>query len=309
MTKPRALVLLAAHEGTPWLDEQLATVLGQVGVDVTVLVSVDRGRDGTDDGTDDGTEALVDRWARDDDRVRALPHGEHFGGAAPNFLRLVAQASYDGHDVVALADQDDVWLPDKLARAVGRLDAEGCDAYSSDVWVWDAGRTLVALTKSQPQTEWDHLFSSAGPGCTYVLRTATMVAFQRWLAGHDVSGIDYHDWLLYAWARENGHPWTIDPRPSMLYRQHGHNQLGANRGRAALRRRLHDLTGDWYVDQVARIEVALGMSDTPLDRSRSGLRQRLGVLGASRSLRRVPRDGVVVGLRLVVPRRGGAAGR
>lgn len=50
-------------------------------------------------------------------RVTVLPGGQVFGGAAPNFFRLLRDVDMTGCDYVALADQDDLWHPDKLASA------------------------------------------------------------------------------------------------------------------------------------------------------------------------------------------------
>ena len=104
---PRVLVLLAAFNGMEYLPAQMASILGQQAVAVQVVLSIDR--------SSDGTEAWVAQLAQQDARVSVLPGGQVFGGAAPNFFRLLSDVDMAGYDYVALADQDDLWHPDKLA--------------------------------------------------------------------------------------------------------------------------------------------------------------------------------------------------
>ena len=127
MTKAqqRVAVLLAAHNGVLWLPEQIGSALLQQGVDVTIFVSVDH--------SDDGTEQFIDQLSLGDDRISILPHGKRFGGAGPNFYRLIKEVDFSGFDYVAFADQDDIWFPNKLSRASEELIRSGADAYSSNV--------------------------------------------------------------------------------------------------------------------------------------------------------------------------------
>ena len=106
---PQIMVLLAAHNGTRWIAAQIDSILAQQAVAVQVVLSIDR--------STDGTEAWAAQLAQQDARVTVLPGGQVFGGAAPNFFRLLRDVDMAGCDYVALADQDDLWHPDKLARA------------------------------------------------------------------------------------------------------------------------------------------------------------------------------------------------
>jgi rhamnosyltransferase len=290
---------MAAYNGMAFLDQQLDSILNQRGVDVHVLISVDR--------SDDGTEEHVSHLAKTCDRVTHLPHGERFGAAAPNFYRLIREADFDGFTHVALSDQDDVWLPHKLMRATQLLGGMRCAAYSSNVFVWNGSDSKKLLHKSQRQRRWDHLFSSAGPGCTYVFPASVMKQFAEWLVANDpdTTAVDYHDWLAYAWARENGFGWHIDDEPTMLYRQHAENQLGANRGFRAARARLSQIRNGWFHGQVALIARLVDASDAP---PVSVLRQRtwrskLQLLFAGRNLRRSGRDAASLTLLLLIPQR------
>lgn len=270
-TEPCVVVCLAAFNGMRWLPEQLNSILAQTGVAVTVIVSVDK--------SSDQTEAWFDQQAQRDHRVVLLPHGERFGGASLNFFRILRDIDLSGFDYVSFADQDDIWLPDKLQRACQTLAASQADAYSSNVTAfWPDGRQCL-VEKSQQQVRWDFLFEAAGPGCTYVMRKPLASAMQtllktRWT---QVQQVGLHDWFAYAFARAHGYRWVIDEYAGMLYRQHAHNQVGVNQGWRALFQRASKILNGWGLAQSALIAELVGLGDDPFVRRWSG-GSRMGLL-------------------------------
>jgi len=248
--RPRVAVCLAAYNGMAWIEEQVASILAQEHVAIRLVAAVDC--------SIDGTEQWLQSLAGRDDRVGVLPAGAVPRGAAQNFFRLLREGDFTGCDYVALADQDDIWFPRKLARAVSRLQAEQAEGYSGDVLAfWPNGRERL-IRKAQPQKAWDHLFESPGPGCTFVLTLELVAALRERLAGpHAVEHIALHDWLIYAFARNRGHRWIIDHQVGMRYRQHASNVFGANRGLAAFGRRLRLTMQGWHLQQSRLIAGAV----------------------------------------------------
>lgn len=243
--KPKVAVLLATFNGAPWLAEQLETILAQQDVDQTVIVS--------DDGSTDGTLELLTEFAERDQRIVILPSQPPTHSSAANFCRLIRHVGLDTYDYVALADQDDVWMPDKLARAVAMLKKEQADGYSANVTALfeDGQRKLVE--KAGPQQRLDHYFESPGPGCSFVVTQGLISRLVPVLQAIDKRRgrlFAYHDWFIYAFARRAGFKWTIDPVAPMLYRQHAHNVLGANIGLQPRLKRLQRLWSGWYFDEV-----------------------------------------------------------
>jgi len=254
--KFKVAVCLAAYNGMQWIEEQLNSILVQSSADVTVFISVDR--------SSDGTEEWVQQRAAEDQRIVVLPHGLTFGGAAPNFFRLLRDIDFSDFDYVSLADQDDHWFETKLARADEVLQRTDADAYSSNVIAfWPSGRRLL-IRKSQPQKKWDFLFEAAGPGCTYVMKTAFVQALQKRLRDEwdQVEQVSLHDWFTYAFARANGYRWVIDDQPGMLYRQHLSNQFGVNDGWRAFLRRAQKIWDGWWLGQAALIAELVGLGNS-----------------------------------------------
>lgn len=250
----KVAVLMAAYNGSSWIEEQILSILAQESVQVDLFVSVDI--------SSDGTEGLVDALAASHQNIHVLPHGHRFGGAGPNFYRLIKDVDLTKFDYIAFSDQDDIWLPNKLIRAIEV--SRNVDAYSSNVTAfWQDGRQQLII-KSQPQTSHDYLFEAAGPGCTYVLSTLLANSIKSELIlNPKVSGIALHDWFIYSFARANGYRWVIDDFSGVMYRQHSHNQVGANSGINALLYRARKILSGWWLSQSSLISNAVGMAEDP----------------------------------------------
>jgi rhamnosyltransferase len=265
--KPRVSVVLAVYCGAAWLREQINSILKQDGVDISIYISIDP--------STDESEALCISFARQYKNITVLPYVGKFGGAAQNFFRLMRDVDFSSFDYFAFADQDDIWFENKLINAVNKLVETKSDGYSSNVIAfWPNGEKKL-IEKSQPQREWDYLFEAAGPGCTYVMTVElaseikkTVVA--RWL---EINNLGLHDWFSYAYARANGFRWFIDPMPSMLYRQHVHNQVGVNVGWKAFIYRLKTVVGGWGIAQSLLIAKLIGKGDTAFVKSWCGFKR------------------------------------
>lgn len=255
MGRPKIAVLLAAYNGMLWIEQQINSILGQVSVDVTIYISIDP--------STDGTEQWCASLCAINSNVVLLPSAGSYGGAGKNFYRLIRDVNFGEFDFIAFADQDDIWLQDKLKRATRFLQSGVCDAYSSNVTAfWPDGTTHV-LNKAQPQVTWDYLFEAAGPGCTYVFskRLASQlkrVLYDNWDV---IQSITLHDWFCYGYARANGYQWFIDSEPGVLYRQHANNQVGANVGLKSLLSRFRVIKSGWWFQQIALMVEILDKSE------------------------------------------------
>jgi len=247
--RPRILVLLATYNGAPWVREQLESILAQRDVDVRVTVR--------DDCSSDGTRLELARFATDP-RVRIVAAGARSGSAAANFLTLIAENPAGNCELIAFADQDDCWDPDKLARAGRMLASSRAAGYSSaTLAVWENGRQRLLRPSGLP-TAADFLFEGAGQGCTFVLTAALYEEVRRFLTAHrpPAGALHYHDWLVYALARAWSMQWCFDTRPTMKYRQHPGNDTGARGTLDGIVKRLARIREGWYRTQLHAIAAA-----------------------------------------------------
>jgi rhamnosyltransferase len=290
-SRPRVLVLLATYEGATHIDEQIRSLAAQRDVELRVIAR--------DDGSCDGTQDVAVRAAADCGLSLAfLPSSAPSGSAARNFFHLLTQTRLEDADYIALCDQDDVWLPGKLARAVAELERTGAGGYSSNTTAWwpESGRRLD-ITKDFPQKTWDHVFESAGQGCTFVVRVDVARQFAQHLRSSPpgLDAVQFHDWLMYAWARAHGIEWMLDGERHILYRQTGMNVIGANAGWRAARVRVTKMRGGWLRAQAMLTLNAAGISDFPYARqlARFGLLDRLVLAVHAGQFRRRRREALV----------------
>lgn len=106
----RLSVALCTHQGARYLAEQLASIVGQTRLPDEVVVR--------DDASSDGTVDLLHEFVARAPFPVSVETGGRFGVVA-NFERAIAACR---GELIALADQDDVWRPGKLAAIETALD-------------------------------------------------------------------------------------------------------------------------------------------------------------------------------------------
>jgi rhamnosyltransferase len=245
MRKPKVIVLMATYNGAKWLNEQIESILSQLGVDVRIVIGDDCSRDGT-------AQLISDRWGSDQ-RVQLIVWPNGSGSAGANFRRLFRVVNTEGYDFVALADQDDIWDRDKLASAVEKLEQSCAHAYSCAVRsFWPDGRRKV-LPQVPIVRRADFLFEGAGQGCTFVVRRELLARVQTFCIEHseEAESLHYHDWLIYLLARAWGLKWYFDQLPWVSYRQHNGNEIGSRGSLRSLTRRLYLIRQGWFGSQIA----------------------------------------------------------
>ncbi|WP_318461212.1 glycosyltransferase [Photobacterium leiognathi] len=245
----KVCTLLAAYNGEQFIKEQLDSILNQDNVDNDIYISLDLSTDRTID--------IIDDYKKKYNNIFLLPYGQKFGSAGQNFFHLLTKVDFSKYDYVAFSDQDDIWLPNKLKRALSMLQKSESDGYSSNVTAfWKSGKKVL-VRKDYPQTEFDYIFESSGPGCTFVLRTSLAIDIKQSLDKKRelIKKLWLHDWYCYAFSRENKRKWYIDSEPLMLYRQHETNQVGANQGLSQILSRFKViLSGDAFDKVMAQAD-------------------------------------------------------
>lgn len=284
-------VLLAAFNGERYIGEQIDSILFQSGVCTTIYIR--------DDGSTDDTRAILNHYAAAyPGRVVLLVDApRRFGAACENFLSMLVELQQAPHDYFAFADQDDIWLSDKLDRAVRQIVANGASGYASNLTAFsELDQSEWVIRKDYPQRRSDYLFQSASAGCTYVFDAAAARLIASRIGSvdqHDWNGMS-HDWLCYAICRSHGLSWFIDDWSGIRYRQHALNQFGAMPGFSGAMKRLALMRRGWYRDVLLRNRRFLN-PDNAADQSvlrrveRFNLRDRLWLALHSKELRRESR--------------------
>ena len=254
MVDQKIIILLAAFNGEQFITQQLKSLLHQTIQPNKIAVNIDQ--------SSDKTESIVKEFAKTKPEIEILNFNKRFGSAATNFIDLLKNTDLKSFEYIALSDQDDLWKEDKLEKAVQKLE-QGYDGYSSNVEAfWENGQKKV-LVKNQLQQKFDHLFESAGPGCTFVMTKKLALSLQEFLKGGQFDQLyNYHDWLVYAYARSNDFKWYVDSYSGVEYRQHATNVFGANVGIKAFVSRIRRVLDGEGFDFSFRLMKELNVQDT-----------------------------------------------
>nr|WP_309502425.1 glycosyltransferase [uncultured Roseovarius sp.] len=232
MTRDPVHILMGIHNGAAYLPAQLASIARQRGPRWTLTCS--------DDASTDDSRAQVARFGRDRPGQVTLQAGPE-QGFSRNYMGLIADLP-ESAGLVALADQDDIWLPDKLQRAatcLSRVPPGQPALYCARRWVWDGAarvRRGPDIRVRAPSFR-NALAENIAPGNTIVLNApaADLARTAALLAGP----VYAHDWWLYLLIAGAGGQILADPARVLLYRQHGGNAIGAGAGLRAQIARKH----------------------------------------------------------------------
>jgi hypothetical protein len=219
-------VLLATYNGAAFLREQIDSVLAQDGVTVRILAR--------DDGSSDGTQAILDEYAAaHPDRFTVLRDAESTGSAKGNFLRLLRASTAP---YVAFCDQDDVWLPLKLRLSLDAMHALAeQNGSATPLLVYTDLRVVDAELQPISQSLWvtNRLHNATTPKLSKLLSenvvTGCTALMNRVLADRMLSmpgTAEMHDHWVALVAAGTGSLAAV-PEPTVLYRQHGGNVVGA----------------------------------------------------------------------------------
>jgi glycosyltransferase involved in cell wall biosynthesis len=132
---PRISVVMTTYNGAAFIAEQIQSILNQTYADFELLIA--------DDGSTDDTVSVLNRYAAHDGRIKLLCNSRNIGlhKNLEKALRLTRG------EFIAIADQDDVWVSDKLERLLNAM--AGWAAVYSDSQLVDQGGASLGVTLLQ----------------------------------------------------------------------------------------------------------------------------------------------------------------
>ena len=221
-------ILLSTYNGEAYLDAFLDSLAAQSHSDWVLYWR--------DDGSTDGTIAKLAAWKGGRAVRVAEPPGNI--GVTRSFMTLLRAAA--SHPFIAFADQDDVWLPEKLAWAIGMLSGVGGPAlYCARQILVDEALHHIGLSAplGGPGAFPASLTQNIATGNTVMLNAPAIAL----IAASEPPPDTWHDWWCYLLVTAAGGGVVRDDRGVILYRQHAENVVGAprsarRRALAALRR-------------------------------------------------------------------------
>jgi len=228
----RVQILMSTYNGEQYIRTQLESIVNQDIEKKSLLIR--------DDGSSDNTVGIIEEFAQNYPWIKYYC-GKNIG-SRKSFMELLYNSDPDAA-YIALADQDDLWLPEKLRKAQMCLENSTLNGkkipllYCGDKQI--VGRNLEKLDvhverKVRKISFGNALVQNICTGCTAVMNQelATLIKEYR---STDLENMIMHDWWLYLVASCFGRVY-YDTNAYILYRQHGNNVYGAMIGRRDLLR-------------------------------------------------------------------------
>lgn len=217
-------ILMATYNGEKYICQQIDSILSQTCKDWELYIH--------DDGSTDNTIAAVESYVEKYPDKIHLIDGKSTGGAKYNFFYLFGQVEAPYY---MTCDQDDVWLDkkieltyDKMLTIEDKADIP-CLVYT-ELRVVDSVLNTIADTMSEYQSLDCHkrtinqfILQNSVTGCTMMVNRALR---DKMLRITNIDNTIMHDWWAALVAAQFGKTAFID-EPTILYRQHGDNSLGA----------------------------------------------------------------------------------
>jgi glycosyltransferase involved in cell wall biosynthesis len=161
-------VVMATYNGEKYLDQQIQSILNQSRPPAEFIVC--------DDLSTDGTVAILEKYAQQN-KLRYVVNDYRLGLVA-NFKKAVSLA--DDANYIALSDQDDEWLNDKLEKSAALLrqindPAVPCMVYSDLILVNQYNEVLnPSFRNERGQHHYQHnietlFFSNFVNGCASLI--------------------------------------------------------------------------------------------------------------------------------------------
>jgi len=219
---PKVLVLMATYNGESYLKEQLDSILGQKGVDVTILVR--------DDGSTDSTLVILEQYASIHSNIIVRPESNL--GCKHCFYKLAyyGMTEFPNYRYFAFSDQDDIWLENKLSSAINHLEPIGNNIPGLCI---TSSRLVDGQLNPLPEKKYpcsyslgESLLLQPAAGCSMLFNRELLRLFL--LASPD--DMFLHDEWIYKVCLACGGEVIKDESKYLLYRQHGKNTIGGNQG-------------------------------------------------------------------------------
>ena len=208
---------MATYNGEKYLEEQILSIINQSYSNWQLFIN--------DDCSTDNTCNIAKKYAHKyPDKIFFTVNKSNSGSSGANFFNMIERSK---GDIVMTCDQDDIWLKDKVKRAVELIGNTNVPTLlHTDLITIDQNKNVIhkSMISSQKidvkrnQTK-RLLTQNTVTGCT--------MAFNRSLADiiKKPSNLPVHDWYIAVIASIYGKI-IFDSEAQILYRQHSNNYCG-----------------------------------------------------------------------------------
>ncbi len=216
MLQDKVAVLISTFNGEKYLEEFLFSLDNQQCPGISLFVG--------DDGSSDATLQILNKFQSASKYPFQIIPSKGRLGAAAGFFELLAVAGGD-FDYYAFGDQDDVWMPDKISRAVNELNKASREIpslYCSRLEVVDKELNHLRWSRIPRRIGFGNaIVENVATGCTLVMNASAREFILSALPDNCLM----HDWWCYLTICCFGQI-IFDENPGIKYRLHDTNVVG-----------------------------------------------------------------------------------
>ena len=217
-------ILMPTYNGEKYLREQLDSILNQTYEDIRIIIS--------DDCSKDSTSQILKEYKEKDNRIEIYLQETNLG-VVKNIEFLLNKVE---NPLYMLADQDDIWLPNKVEKSVEKLYQENADLVFGDLEVVNEKLETMypsfgdfmllnrKIKKYINSYKLNYLYNCV-TGCTILAKKTTI---EKILPIPTYSKYVIHDYWIGLVVSLNGKVAYMTDK-YIKYRQHGNNQVGTNK--------------------------------------------------------------------------------
>lgn len=219
---------MTSFNGEKYIEKQIESIQNQTLINWHLIIR--------DDGSKDRTREIIKSFAKKDNRISLLENDTNEHGAYLNFWSLIKYAkSLPPYDYYFFADQDDVWLPNKVEKMIVAIEKKKnipVLAYADMEVIDGKGETIfkslndiVGLSDMGSYSEFFvHGYVS---GCDAVINRKLFDTVPVFALKNKAIHIMSHDNYYTKFALMLGDVDYLD-FPAIKYRRHGNNVTSGN---------------------------------------------------------------------------------
>lgn len=208
----KAMILLSTYNGENYLRDFLESLCNQKNVKLKVLIR--------DDGSTDSTKDIIKEYFGKLDMT--VMYGINIGVSA-SFKDLVLKAS--DYDHYFFADQDDIWLENKVFSAIEKMNSSKPSLYYSKATLVKTNGEFIGFTNKREIPTLERTFvGNTAIGCTMAFNNE----FLKILKKTYTEGKTLHDAWAARVAFAVGANVIYDEESHIHYRQHSNNVVGVH---------------------------------------------------------------------------------
>lgn len=228
MKNKTVAILMATYNGEKYLIEQIESILKQTYQEFVLFIR--------DDNSTDDTQNIINQYTKKyPEKIVQVCDERIAKGACRNFMFLLEYVyNLNRYEIFMFADQDDFWLQNKVEDTINEYNKidnkEQPILVHTDLNVVDAKLNLIndsfikySNLKGEYKEFNNYLIQNNVTGCTTLINK-NLVEIVKF----DINSICMHDWYFALIASAFGKVVFIN-KPTINYRQHGNNVLGAKK--------------------------------------------------------------------------------